>query len=398
MPLIVLILMSGRREPDLTPNETDHKGNPVTRAMIVLGVETSCDETAAAVVRRHDSDSDHKTAGHGEILSNIVLSQIEDHSAYGGVVPEIAARAHIEALDAVIKRAMVEANVSFDQLDGVAATSGPGLIGGVLVGLMSAKAIAAAHNLPLIAVNHLEGHALTARLSNKAPFPHLLLLVSGGHSQILLVKGVGDYQRWGTTIDDALGEAFDKTAKLLGLPYPGGPEVERAAKEGDPKRFALPRSMKGREGFDFSFSGLKSAVRREAEKIAPLSDQDVADLCASFQAAICDILADRIDKALLRFRKEFPDIQQPQLVVAGGVAANQAIRQTLDAILTRREAMLVAPPIRLCTDNGAMIAWAGAERLALGLTDPLNAPARPRWPLDATAAARIGAGRKGAKA
>ncbi|WP_319531539.1 tRNA (adenosine(37)-N6)-threonylcarbamoyltransferase complex transferase subunit TsaD [uncultured Cohaesibacter sp.] len=366
--------------------------------MIVLGIETSCDETAAAVVRRHDQTTDGSKAGQGEILSNVVLSQIEDHAAYGGVVPEIAARAHVEALDGIIRTAMDEAGVTFADLDGVAATSGPGLIGGVLVGLMSAKAIAAAHNLPLIAVNHLEGHALTARLSNNAPFPHLLLLVSGGHSQILLVTGVGDYERWGTTIDDALGEAFDKTAKLLGLPYPGGPEVEKAANGGDAKRFALPRSMKGREGYDFSFSGLKSAVRREAEKIAPLSDQDVADLCASFQAAICDILTDRISKALDTFKDRFPDIGAPQLIVAGGVAANQAIRSTLETILDDKGAELVAPPIRLCTDNGAMIAWAGAERLALGLTDPLNAPARPRWPLDKSAEAKIGKGRKGAKA
>lgn len=367
--------------------------------MIVLGIETSCDETAAAVVRRFETNSDTDgKSGQGEILSNIVLSQIEDHAIYGGVVPEIAARAHVESLDGIIRKALADAGLTFADLDGVAATSGPGLIGGVLIGLMSAKAIAAAHNLPLIAVNHLEGHALTARLTNNAPFPHLLLLVSGGHSQILLVKGVGDYERWGTTIDDALGEAFDKTAKLLGLPYPGGPEVEKAAKQGDPKRFALPRSMKGREGYDFSFSGLKSAVRREAEKIAPLSDQDVADLCASFQAAICDILKDRIGKALATFRERFPDSAKPQLIVAGGVAANQAIRATLDQVLSQQQAELVAPPIKLCTDNGAMIAWAGAERLALGLTDPLDSPARPRWPLDNKAAAKIGKGRKGAKA
>ncbi|TLP47045.1 tRNA (adenosine(37)-N6)-threonylcarbamoyltransferase complex transferase subunit TsaD [Cohaesibacter sp. CAU 1516] len=374
--------------------------------MIVLGIETSCDETAAAVVRRFEdkpgttanpSRQDNRS-GQGEILSNVVLSQIEDHAIYGGVVPEIAARAHVESLDGIIRKALADADLTFADLDGVAATSGPGLIGGVLIGLMSAKAIAAAHNLPLIAVNHLEGHALTARLTNNAPFPHLLLLVSGGHSQILLVKGVGEYERWGTTIDDALGEAFDKTAKLLGLPYPGGPEVEKAAKLGDPKRFALPRSMKGREGYDFSFSGLKSAVRREAEKIAPLSDQDVADLCASFQAAICDILKDRIGKALTTFRDRFPDSAKPQLIVAGGVAANQAIRSILDAVLSQQQAELVAPPISLCTDNGAMIAWAGAERLALGLTDPLDCPARPRWPLDNKAAAKIGKGRKGAKA
>nr|WP_321442791.1 tRNA (adenosine(37)-N6)-threonylcarbamoyltransferase complex transferase subunit TsaD [uncultured Cohaesibacter sp.] len=378
--------------------------------MIVLGIETSCDETAAAVVRRFKDKSDtlsdtasapsqdDNRSGHGEILSNVVLSQIEDHAIYGGVVPEIAARAHVESLDGIIRKALEDAGLTFADLDGVAATSGPGLIGGVLIGLMSAKAIAAAHDLPLIAVNHLEGHALTARLTNNAPFPHLLLLVSGGHSQILLVKGVGDYERWGTTIDDALGEAFDKTAKLLGLPYPGGPEVEKAAKQGDAKRFALPRSMKGREGYDFSFSGLKSAVRREAEKIAPLTVSDVADLCASFQAAICDILKDRVGKALVTFRERYPDIARPQLIVAGGVAANQAIRATLDTVLSQQQAELVAPPISLCTDNGAMIAWAGAERLALGLTDPLDSPARPRWPLDNNAVAKIGKGRKGAKA
>ena len=363
--------------------------------MIVLGIETSCDETAAAVVRRLDAGSNE---GQGEILSNIVLSQIDIHAEYGGVVPEIAARAHVEAVDAIIARAMDEAELSFKDLDGVAATAGPGLIGGVLVGLMSAKAIAAAHNLPLLAINHLEGHALTARLTNHAPFPHLLLLVSGGHSQLLLVKAIGDYERWGTTIDDALGEAFDKTAKLLGLPYPGGPEVEKAARKGDARRFALPRSMKGREGFDFSFSGLKSAVRREAEKIAPLTDQDVCDLCASFQAAICDILADRIGKALVTFKERFPDNHSPQLVVAGGVAANKAIRATLETTATREKAALIAPPLNLCTDNGVMIAWAGAERLALGQKDTLDVAARPRWPLDNKADAKIGAGRKGAKA
>lgn len=359
--------------------------------MIILGIETSCDETAAAVVKRNPD-------GQGEILSNIVLSQIDDHAPFGGVVPEIAARAHIEALDGIIRQAMLEAGLTFKELDGIAATSGPGLIGGVIIGLMSAKAIAAAHDLPLLAINHLEGHALTARLTNDAPFPHLLLLVSGGHSQILLVKGVGEYERWGTTIDDALGEAFDKTAKLLGLPYPGGPQVEFQASKGDPKRFALPRSMKGREGFDFSFSGLKSAVRREAEKTAPLTDQDIADLCASFQAAICDILEDRIAKALTTFQERFPNIETPQLVVAGGVAANKAIRSTLESVLSKQNAQMVAPPINLCTDNGAMIAWAGAERLALGLSDTLDSPARPRWPLDPKAGSKIGSGRKGAKA
>ncbi|MBL8573350.1 MAG: tRNA (adenosine(37)-N6)-threonylcarbamoyltransferase complex transferase subunit TsaD [Hyphomicrobiaceae bacterium] len=358
--------------------------------MLVLGIETSCDETAAAIVRR-DVD------GSGTIVANVVLSQIEDHTAYGGVVPEIAARAHVEALDAVIERALAAAGVAIADLDAVAATAGPGLIGGVLVGLMTAKAIAAAAGKPLIAVNHLEGHALTARLTDGLEFPYLLLLVSGGHTQILAVEALGRYRRLGTTIDDALGEAFDKTAKLLGLPYPGGPAVERAARGGNPARFDLPRALLGRESLDFSFSGLKTAVRHAAQAIAPVTEADIADLCASFQAAVCDVVARKCGRAIDRFRAE-TGIIAPTLVVAGGVAANKALRAGLDAATAAHRARLIVPPGSLCTDNGAMIAWAGAERLACGLVDDLDAPARPRWPLDPTAAPRLGSGQHGAKA
>ncbi|MBN9431563.1 MAG: tRNA (adenosine(37)-N6)-threonylcarbamoyltransferase complex transferase subunit TsaD [Bosea sp.] len=363
----------------------------VTVRQLVLGIETSCDETAASVVAR-DAD------GRGTILSNVVLSQIADHAAFGGVVPEIAARAHVEALDEVVAAALAEAGAEFADLDAVAATAGPGLIGGVIVGLTTAKAIALAAGLPLIAVNHLEGHALTARLTDGLAFPYLLLLVSGGHTQILLVSGVGAYERWGTTIDDALGEAFDKTAKLLGLPYPGGPAVERAAATGDPARFVLPRPMIGRPGSDFSFSGLKTALRQQAEAVAPLSDQDVADLCAAFEETVTAVVADRMAHAFARFRAEFPAIAAPALVVAGGVAANRRLRASLAETAATAGFQLVAPPLKLCTDNGAMIAWAGAERLALGLVDGLDAPARPRWPLDQIAAPMIGSGMKGAKA
>nr|WP_201401447.1 tRNA (adenosine(37)-N6)-threonylcarbamoyltransferase complex transferase subunit TsaD [Kaistia sp. 32K] len=363
----------------------------MSSSVLVLGIETSCDETAASVVSR-DAE------GRGTILSNVVLSQIEDHAAFGGVVPEIAARAHVEALDRIVEGAMEEAGVSFADLDAVAATAGPGLIGGVIVGLTTAKALALAAGKPLVAVNHLEGHALTARLTDGIAFPYLLLLVSGGHTQILLVRGVGQYERWGTTIDDALGEAFDKTAKLLGLPYPGGPAVERAAARGNPDRFALPRPMFGRPGADFSFSGLKTALRTEAQAIAPLSEADVDDLCAAFQRTVTLVVRDRIGHALDRFRAEFPDIADPVLVVAGGVAANKALRAGLDAEMVARGFRLIAPPLALCTDNGAMIAWAGAERLALGLVDDLAAPARPRWPLDQLAAPMLGSGHKGAKA
>ena len=346
--------------------------------MVILGIETTCDETAAAVVRR-------TIDGRGQILSNVVLSQIGEHAEFGGVVPEIAARAHVEALDSIIAKAMGEAGVEFAELDGVAAAAGPGLIGGLIVGLTTAKAIALAHAKPLIAVNHLEAHALTARLTDATPFPYCLFLASGGHTQILGVRGVGDYLRLGGTVDDAIGEAFDKTAKLLGLGYPGGPLVEKEAMRGDAARFALPRPMTGRRDADFSLSGLKTALRLEAEKIAPLSDQDVADLCASFQQAVVDVVKDRLRAGLAMFRVH---IGAPNaLVCAGGVAANQAIRKVLHRVAFEIGTMLVAPPPALCTDNGAMIAWAGAERLALGLTDPLDVAPRARWPLDQVAKA-----------
>ena len=340
--------------------------------MVVLGIETTCDETAAAVVQRLEN-------GRGKILSNIVLSQTSEHAAFGGVVPEIAARAHVEALDRIIAKAMTEAGIGFQALDGVAAAAGPGLIGGVIVGLTTAKAIALVANKPLMAINHLEAHALTARLTDGVPFPYCLFLASGGHTQILAVRGVGDYVLLGNTMDDAIGEAFDKTAKLLGLGYPGGPQVEKEAMAGNPARFALPRPMQGRPEADFSLSGLKTALRLEAEKIAPLSDQDVADLCASFQQAVVDVVADRLRTGLGIFRERFG--APTALVAAGGVAANQAVRKILHRLSFESGTVLVVPPPALCTDNGAMIAWAGVERLALGLVDTLELAPRARWPL-----------------
>jgi N6-L-threonylcarbamoyladenine synthase len=340
--------------------------------MVILGIETTCDETAAAVVERTGD-------AQGRILSNVVLSQIAEHAEFGGVVPEIAARAHVEALDHIIAGAMTEAQMSFTDIDGVAAAAGPGLIGGVIVGLTTAKAIALTHRKPLIAVNHLEAHALTARLTDAVSFPYCLFLASGGHTQILAVCGVGDYVRFGGTMDDAIGEAFDKTAKLLGLGYPGGPLVEKEAVRGDSRRFALPRPMSGRHDADFSLSGLKTALRLAAEKVAPLSDQDVADLCASFQQAVVDVVGDRLRAGMKMFRERFGTPNA--LVCAGGVAANQAIRKILHRVAFENGTSLVAPPPALCTDNGAMIAWAGAERLALGLTDTLDFAPRARWPL-----------------
>ncbi|HEX7970063.1 MAG TPA: tRNA (adenosine(37)-N6)-threonylcarbamoyltransferase complex transferase subunit TsaD [Stellaceae bacterium] len=354
--------------------------------MLVLGIETSCDETAAAVV----SDVGER------IRSNLVLSQLAEHRPHGGIVPEIAARAHLDHLDGIIAGALAEANVSFAQLDAVAATGGPGLIGGVIVGVTEAKAVALARRLPFIAVNHLEGHALSVRLVEDVDFPYLLLLVSGGHCQLLVVEGVGRYRRLGTTIDDAAGEAFDKGAKLLGLGYPGGPAIERAAVQGDPARFALPRPMKGRPGCDFSFSGLKTALRRKVAELGDadgrLAPRDVADLAASLQAAIGDSLLDRTTNAVARFRARHP--QGRSLVVAGGVAANAVLRRRLADLAIRHRLDFVAPPPALCTDNGAMIAWAGLERLRLGLTDRLDFAPRPRWPLDPDAAPAIGAGVK----
>jgi N6-L-threonylcarbamoyladenine synthase len=347
--------------------------------MLVLGIETTCDETAAAVVEWHGD-------GCGRILSDVVLSQVNEHAAFGGVVPEIAARAHVEALDHVIAKALHEAGRGLERMDGIAAAAGPGLIGGVIVGLTTAKAIALVTAKPLIAVNHLEAHALTARLTDATPFPYCLFLASGGHTQVVAVRGVGDYRRLGTTVDDAIGEAFDKTAKLLGLGYPGGPLVEREAANGRPDRFALPRPMLGRHDADFSLSGLKTALRLEAEKITPLSDQDVADLCASFQQAVADVVLDRLRCGLRMFRDRYG--APHALVCAGGVAANQTIRKALQRAAFEAGTVLVAPPLELCTDNGAMIAWAGAERLALGLTDPLDFSPRARWPLEEVTGAR----------
>jgi N6-L-threonylcarbamoyladenine synthase len=359
----------------------------------ILGIETSCDETAASVVALQDD-------GSARILSNVVASQIAEHAVFGGVVPEIAARAHVELLDRVIEAALREADTTLDELDAIAVTAGPGLIGGLIVGTMTAKAISAATGIPLVPVNHLEGHALTARLTDGLAFPYLLLLVSGGHTQILLVEDVGRYRRWASTIDDALGEAFDKTAKLLGLPYPGGPSVERAAMTGDPRRFDFPRPLFGSDRLDFSFSGLKTAVRQAASELAPLDDNDVVDICASFQLAVTETLRERVGKSLRRFLAEYPAMGDPVLVVAGGVAANQSIRRTLEELCLKSGARLVAPPLHLCTDNAAMIAWAGLERLRAGLVpdDAMGLMPRSRWPLDETASALVGSGKRGAKA
>ncbi len=353
---------------------------PQMSDLTVLGIETSCDETAASVVRLID--------GKPLIASNIVASQIEDHAPFGGVVPEIAARAHLDSLDGIIAAAMKVADATFADLDGIAVTSGPGLAGGLIVGSMTARAIAMVHDKPLLTINHLEGHALTARLTDDVNFPYLLLLVSGGHTQILRVDGVGEYTRIATTIDDALGEAFDKTAKLLGLPYPGGPAVEKAARDGDPKAFTFPRPLSGRDTLDMSFSGLKTAVRNTAMQT---SDPNISDICASFQAAVGDVLVDRLERAMDNFGPP------SALVVAGGVAANAYLRDRLEAVARTRAWRWIAPPAALCTDNAAMIAWAGLERLRAGLVEP-DAGIRPRWPLDADASAGFGSGRKGRKA
>ncbi|HLY44523.1 MAG TPA: tRNA (adenosine(37)-N6)-threonylcarbamoyltransferase complex transferase subunit TsaD [Stellaceae bacterium] len=343
--------------------------------LTVLGIETSCDETAVAVVGDRPRPW---------IRANLLRSQLEEHAPYGGVVPEIAARAHLDHLDGLISRALAEAGITIDQLDAVAAAAGPGLIGGLIVGSMAAKGIAWAARKPFIAVNHLEAHALAARLSHDLGFPYLLLLVSGGHSQLLACLGVGHYRQLGTSRDDAAGEAFDKTATLLGLGYPGGPAIERAAQGGDPRRFALPRPLKGRPGCDFSFSGLKTAVRQIAAGIdtraGPLGPRDVADLAASVELAICDTLLDRTANAVAWFRAHYPEGKS--LVAAGGVAANRLLRERLARLAATAGLAFVAPPPALCTDNGAMIAWAGLERLRLGLVDGLDAPVRPRWPLD----------------
>ena len=373
----------------VTPVHDDLSGQDI----VVLGIETSCDETAAAVVRRAKD-------GRGTILANLVRSQLTEHAAFGGVVPEIAARAHIEVLDTMIAAALREAGLGFAGIDGVAASAGPGLIGGLLVGVTTGKAIALARALPFVAVNHLEGHALTVGLTEGLRPPYLLLLVSGGHTQLQIVHDVGRYERLGTTVDDALGEAFDKTAKLLGLGFPGGPQVEQWAIKGNADRFDLPRPMHGRPEPNFSFAGLKTAVRHRARDCQPLSDQDIADLCASFERAVADTVGDRVAKAMQLYEaRGHPQGSAPlRLVVAGGVAANNRLKATLAAVAAARNYSLHVPPVALCTDNAAMIAWAGAERLARGLVDPLDAPARARWPLDDAARPMLGAGRLGAKA
>ncbi|MDG1995181.1 MAG: tRNA (adenosine(37)-N6)-threonylcarbamoyltransferase complex transferase subunit TsaD [Emcibacteraceae bacterium] len=361
--------------------------NQKKSSSLIMGIESSCDETAVAIV------SEDK-----EILTNIILTQLEEHKPYGGVVPEIAARSHINHLNRLVREAMTEAKVDFDDLSAIAVTSGPGLIGGVMVGLMTAKAIAYARGLPLISVNHLEGHALSVRLTEDVSFPYLLLLVSGGHCQLLVVKGVGNYERLGTTIDDAAGEAFDKTAKILGLDYPGGPAVEQAALSGDAKRFKFPRPLKGKAGSNFSFSGLKTAVLRARDKVCEengghLTTQDVCDLAASFQEAVVDSLLNRVENGL-KYYIEHYEIKNKTLVVAGGVAANTMIKEKLAGLCAGYEFEVKAPPMKLCTDNGAMIAWAGIEKFKQGEFSKFDIGAVARWPLDPDAPPAVGAGVK----
>ena len=356
----------------------------------VLALESSCDETAAAVVRGQ-LGPEGVLQPQGEILSNCVLSQIDLHAPYGGVVPEIAARAHISHMDRLVAQALAESGASLGDMDAIAATSGPGLIGGVLIGQTTGKALALAADKPFIGINHLEGHALTARLTGPIAYPYLLLLVSGGHCQLLQVEGLGDYRVLGGTIDDAVGEAFDKAAKLLSLGYPGGPEIERAAKHGDKEAFALPRPLLDRAAtpFDFSFSGLKTALRQQADKLAPLTDDHVADCAAAFQQAVLDCLLDRTGNAMQHVAADWQAQgreKTPCLVVAGGVAANQALRDGLETLCAAHGFSLAVPPAGLCTDNAAMIGWAAAERFAAGAFTKgplaLADPARPRWPLN----------------
>lgn len=358
---------------------------------IFLGLETSCDDTGVALV----------TSGK-RILANQVYNQHTEHTPYGGIVPEIAARAHVEHIDGLIRETLKEAGIRLADIDAIAATAGPGLIGGLMVGLVTAKTLALTLNKPFVAINHLEGHALSARLVKDIPFPYLLLLISGGHCQLISVEGVGKYTRLGTTIDDAAGEAFDKAAKLLGLGVPGGPAVEKVAQSGNPERFSLPRPLAGKPGCDFSFSGLKTALLYTARELTPLSDADVQDLAASYQAAIADCLFDRSSNACAIFRDRNPDAKNPDtrkpvFVMAGGVAANRLIRERLEELCDDKEFEFFAPPSWLCTDNGAMIAWAGQERFKLGQKDVFDFPARARWPLDEDATPKVGYGKKGAK-
>ncbi len=337
--------------------------------MRVLGIETSCDETAVAIV----DDG-------GAVLSHALASQIDEHRPYGGVVPEIAARSHLDRLDGLVAKALSDAGLDFADIDGFAATAGPGLIGGVMVGVMTAKALASVHQKPFLAVNHLQAHALTARLTNGVAFPYLLLLVSGGHCQVLAVSGVGQYRCLGSTLDDAAGECFDKCAKMLGLGFPGGPAIECAAGDGNAMRFPLPSPLKGRDGCDFSFSGLKTAVRHAVEALppGPLADQDAKDLAAGLQQAIVAHVIDRCGNALAMTQSDRPTA----FVAAGGVAANTALRAALQNLAAENDVPFVVPPAELCTDNAVMVAWAGLERLRLGLSDPLDFKPKPRWPLE----------------
>lgn len=334
--------------------------------MKILGIESSCDETAASIV------TDSK-----QILSNVIISQIDEHQKFGGVVPEIASRAHLSHVQTVVDKALQDANVSLDDLDAIAVTAGPGLIGGLLVGIMFAKGLSFAIKKPLLAINHLEGHALTARLTNEIEFPYLMLLVSGGHCQILVVEKIGVYHKLGGTLDDAVGESFDKVAKMLGLDYPGGPIIEKLSLTGNPNKYDLPKPMKGREGCDFSFSGLKTAVRLIIEK-TELTPENIADICASFQRTIAEILLDRLNNAIEITKKSHPKIKQ--LIIAGGVAANQYLLKEIQISLEKHNLETISPPIKLCTDNAAMIAWAGIERFRLGIQDKVIVP-KSRWPL-----------------
>ncbi|MDG1129682.1 MAG: tRNA (adenosine(37)-N6)-threonylcarbamoyltransferase complex transferase subunit TsaD [Paracoccaceae bacterium] len=365
----------------------------MAKALTILGLESSCDDTAAAVVRQRGSEP-------AEIMSSIVLGQAELHAAFGGVVPEIAARAHAEKIDICVKQALLRAGLTLSDVDAIAVTAGPGLIGGVLAGVMCAKGLAVGTGLPLIGVNHLAGHALTPRLTDQIDYPYLMLLVSGGHCQFLLVQGTDDFTRLGGTIDDAPGEAFDKTARLLGLPQPGGPSVEAAARKGDATRYAFPRPLLDREGCDMSFSGLKTALLRTRDRIVEekggLTPADRADLCAGFQMAVADVLAEKTRRALRLYLAENP--ADPVLAVAGGVAANSLIRSKLESVAAENGVRFVAPPLSLCTDNAAMIAYAGMERYRAGSQDDLTLVARPRWPLDTSSPALLGSGKKGAKA
>jgi N6-L-threonylcarbamoyladenine synthase len=360
----------------------------MNRTLTLLGIESSCDDTAAAVVRLGQ--------GAPQILASVVLGQTDLHAAFGGIVPEIAARAHAERLDGVVETALTDAGVTLDGIDAIAVTAGPGLIGGVLSGVMLARGLAAARRLPLVAVNHLAGHALTPRLTDGIRFPYLMLLVSGGHCQFLLVEGVDRFRRLGGTIDDAPGEAFDKTAKLLGLTQPGGPAVEAEATLGDPRRFRFPRPLLDRDGCDMSFSGLKTALLRARDTLVAekggITVQDRRDLCAGFQAAVAEVLAAKTARALAAAGNV------STFAVAGGVAANGAIRAMLETVAAQAGVPFLAPPLRLCTDNAAMIAWAGIEHLRAGLPASTDFAARPRWPLDTTAPALLGSGKKGAKA